>query len=125
MLGGGGDALPGSGPLLLVMDNGFAAGPDWPARLAAANSLLDTAERQGRHVSLLATAASLQPLRATAPQPAALLRPRLAALLPQPWGVDRRAAAKALGDLPPGPTAYVADGLTMPPLPRHSRHAAM
>jgi len=111
MLGGGGAGLPGRGPLLLVIDNGFAAGPDWPARLAAANNLLDEAARQGRDVSLLATGALLEPIRTTAPQPAALLRARLAALAPLPWGTDRKEAAAAVRGLPEGPTAYIADGV--------------
>ncbi|MBR0652654.1 hypothetical protein GXW78_23555, partial [Roseomonas terrae] len=38
----------GSGPLLLVIDNGWAAAPDWPARMAAAGGALDAAAREGR-----------------------------------------------------------------------------
>jgi hypothetical protein len=109
--GGGGTALPGSGPVLVAIDNGWASAADWPARLAAANTVLDQAERQGRHVSLLATAASLEALHAVAPQPVALLRPVLAALQPAPWGTDRQAAALAVTELPLGPTAYIADGV--------------
>jgi hypothetical protein len=114
VLGGGGDTLPGHGPLLLVIDNGFASGPDWPARLAAAQSILDQAAREGRDAMLLPTAASLLPLRATPPQPAALLQPRLAALAPQAWGTDRHAAAAAITAVPRGPTNYVADGVAGP-----------
>ncbi|MBJ7417916.1 MAG: BatA domain-containing protein, partial [Niveispirillum sp.] len=50
--------LPGGGPLLLVVDNGWAAARDWPARLAAMDNLIDQADRQGRTVTLLATAPS-------------------------------------------------------------------
>ena len=38
-----GGALPGAGPLLLVMDDGWASAPDWPARVAAANAALISA----------------------------------------------------------------------------------
>jgi hypothetical protein len=114
VLGGGGHTLPGRGPLLLVIDNGFAAGPDWPARIAAAQSLLDQAARENRDAALLPTASAIGPLRATVPQPAALLRPRLAALLPQAWGTDRRGAAAAITALPSGPTSYIADGVAGP-----------
>ncbi len=114
ILGTGGMALPGRGPLLLVIDNGWAAAPDWPARLARANTVLDQAERQGRPVSLLATAASLQKLRATAAQPAAELRPILAALAPAPWGSDHAAAAAAAVTLAAGPTAYIAEDAADP-----------
>jgi hypothetical protein len=111
VLGGGGGGLPGRGPVLIAIDNGWAAAPDWAARLAAANAVLDRAERQGRRVSLLATAAAIEAPRATPPQPAALLRPVLAALAPQPWAPDRQAAALAVAAVPAGPTAYVADGV--------------
>jgi hypothetical protein len=112
--GGGGHGLAGSGPVLLAIDNDWAAAPDWPARIAAANTVLDQAERQDRKIALLPTAAAIGALHATAPQPAALLRPILAALTPAPWGTDRRAAAGAAAELPAGPTAYIADGVATP-----------
>lgn len=112
---GDGGRLPGTqGPLLLVVDNGFAAAPDWPARQAAAAALLDRAEREGRSAVLLPTAATLTPVPPLAPMPAALLRPRLAALLPSPWGTDRAAAARTVASLPPGPSAVIADGIAGP-----------
>ncbi len=40
-------ALPGAGPLILVMDDGWAAAPDWPVRIADATAALDRAERAG------------------------------------------------------------------------------
>lgn len=111
MQGGGGTAIGGNGPLLLVIDNGWAAGPDWSARLAAAEAVLDQADRDRRDVALLTTAAAPDPPRATAVMPAPLLRARLAALTPLAWGTDRGAAARAVADLPEGPAAYVADGV--------------
>src|SRR5215831_7232863 len=51
-----GSSLSGSGPLLLVVDNGWASAADWPRRMQAANSVLDRAERAGRKMALLATA---------------------------------------------------------------------
>ncbi|MBV9654371.1 MAG: DUF4159 domain-containing protein [Acetobacteraceae bacterium] len=89
----------GSGPVLLVMDNGWAAAADWSRRIQAADAILDRAERAGRPVALLATAPD-----GTGGKPsigvtmsAADLRARLAALRPQPWPPDRAAAATALG----------------------------
>jgi hypothetical protein len=114
IVGGGGRKLAGSGPILLVMDNGWAAGPDWAARMQAAGAMLDQADRDNRKIALLATAATLEPLHATAPMPAALLRPSLAALVPNPWGTDRAAAAAAIGALPAGPSVYIADGVAGP-----------
>ncbi len=111
ILGGGGSKLAGSGPVLLVIDNGWSAGPDWAARLQTADAVLDQADREARQVALLATAAGTEPPHATAPMPVALLRPMLAALSPVPWGTDRGAAARAIATVPPGPTMYVADGV--------------
>ncbi|MBN8891604.1 MAG: BatA domain-containing protein, partial [Rhodospirillales bacterium] len=77
-----GASLPGSGPVLLVVDDGWAAAPDWPRRMQAAGGVLDRAERAGRPVALLATAPDETgaPPAATPAMPAAELRPRLAAL---------------------------------------------
>ena len=51
-----GSTLAGSGPVLLVMDNGWASAGDWPRRMQAAEAVLDRAERAGRQAALLATA---------------------------------------------------------------------
>ncbi len=51
-----GSLFAGSGPLLLVVDNGWASAADWPKRMEAANSMLDRGERSGRSAALLATA---------------------------------------------------------------------
>ena len=39
-----------SGPLVLVMDDGWAAAPRWRERMARAEALLERAEREGRPV---------------------------------------------------------------------------
>ena len=98
-----GSTLAGSGPVLLVVDNGWASAGDWPRRMQAANTVLDRAERAGRQVALLATApdgAGAAP-QVTAPLPVADLRARVAALHPEPWPPDRAAAATALLRLAP------------------------
>ena len=51
-----GSMLAGSGPVLLVVDNGWASAGDWLRRMQAADTVLDRAERAGRQVALLATA---------------------------------------------------------------------
>ena len=111
ILGGGATQISGSGPVLLVVDNGWSSGPDWSARLAAAHAVLDQADRKGAAVALLATAAGLNLPRATPFMPASVLRPTLSALVPVPWGTDRHATAQAIGGLPRGPSVYVADGV--------------
>ncbi len=109
-----GARLPGSGPVLLVIDDGWAAAGDWAARLRAAGSVIDRAERDGRPVALLTTAPGElgEAPAISAASPAAELRPRLAALRPKPWNVDRAVAAAALGRWKAdGAVAYIADGL--------------
>lgn len=49
-------AQQGSGPVLLVIDNGMFSAADWNERLSAAQNLLDDAERAKRPVLLLTTA---------------------------------------------------------------------
>jgi len=48
--------LPGSGPVILVVDNGWGAGRDWQARQRAMADTVDQAERAGRDLIVLATA---------------------------------------------------------------------
>ena len=107
--------LPGTGPLLLVIDDGWAAAPNWSARIAAAQGALDRAERAGRGAALLTTARSSQDQApALGPvSPVADLRPRVAALRPLPWPPDRAAAAAALKGAS-GTVLYLADGLAAP-----------
>jgi Domain of unknown function (DUF4159)/Aerotolerance regulator N-terminal len=93
--------LAGTGPIVLVVDNGWAAAADWQARQAALDSLLAEAGREGRRVILAASApaagdaapAPLAPLRATDVGAA------VAALPPEPWPDDRRALLARLSKL--------------------------
>ncbi len=109
-----GAQLPGSGAVLLVIDDGWAAARDWPRRMLAANTALDRAERTGRPVALLATAAAetATPPRATAAMPAADLRPLVEALRPKPWNPDRAAAATAAAASTASSVVAISDGLT-------------
>jgi hypothetical protein len=95
---GPGAGVGGEGPLLLVVDDGWAAAADWPARTAAATAALDRAGREGRTAALLATAPSEtgEAPRVLGPMPAGDLRTRLAALRPKPWAPDHAAALEAL-----------------------------
>ncbi len=107
--------LPGAGPMLLVIDNGWAAAPDWTARITAAQTALDRAERAGRQAALLTTARSGQNEAPTLSPvlPVSELRGRIAALHPMPWPPDRAAAATALHGAS-GSVVYIADGLAAP-----------
>ena len=90
--------LAASGPLVLVVDNGWGAAHDWPARQRVMRELIDQADREDRRVVLLDTA----PLPgAEAARPAALLRAAdaraaMEALRPLPWPNDRAGALARL-----------------------------
>jgi hypothetical protein len=94
--------LAGSGPLILIIDDGWAAARDWQARQAAALDLLAEAEREDRQVVLLTTAppVSDQPPLPLQPVRAADARAAIQALAPKPWAVDRQAALTRLKALP-------------------------
>ncbi|MFD2250705.1 hypothetical protein FHS82_001543 [Pseudochelatococcus lubricantis] len=49
-------AMPGNGPVLLLLDNGFSAANDWPARVSAARDILASASRDKRPVALVGLA---------------------------------------------------------------------
>jgi hypothetical protein len=106
-------SMAGGGPVLLVIDNGWAAAADWPRRMQMANTALDRAARAGRSVALLATATGETGAapKATAPMPVADLRAQLGALRPEAWASDRAAAVPRDWTFPGTAVVYIADGL--------------
>jgi hypothetical protein len=92
----------GDGPLVLVVDDGWAAAHDWAARQRLIGELVDQADRQNRGVVLVPTA----PLpggeapHSASIQHAADVRAAAQVLTPRPWPVDRAAAAATLDGLP-------------------------
>jgi Domain of unknown function (DUF4159)/Aerotolerance regulator N-terminal len=93
--------LASSGPIILVVDDGWAAARDWPARQAALIDLLGEADREDRQVVLVTTAptASDEPPAASTPMRAADARAAIEPLQPKPWLVNRRAALARLEGL--------------------------
>jgi len=90
--------LASTGPILIIVDDGWAAARDWTARQAALADLLAEAEREDRQVVLVATAPPVtnEPLAPLGPIRAADARAAVQALQPKPWPVDRRAALARL-----------------------------
>ena len=90
--------LAATGPILLVVDDGWAAAHDWPVRQAALAELLAEAGREDRQVVLVPTAPTAVDEAAPALRPvrAADARAAVQALLPKPWPVDRRGALARL-----------------------------
>jgi hypothetical protein len=111
--------LSGSGPLVLVIDNGWASAKNWPERMQAAEAQLDRAAREQRRVVLLTTTAAQPdaPLKASD-----LLRPerareRVRALQPHPWRSDYERVRTVVENLRIDGSAHVVwlnDGLQTP-----------
>jgi Domain of unknown function (DUF4159)/Aerotolerance regulator N-terminal len=90
--------LGSTGPIVVIVDDGWAPAHDWPTRQAALTELLAEAEREERQVVLIPTApsASGEPAANLAPVRAADARAEVQALQPKPWPVDRRTALTRL-----------------------------
>lgn len=105
-------ASSGSGPLLVVIDNGWAAASEWDARVAAAEGALQSAGDQGRPVALLATA---EPPREIGLGTAEAAIERLRVLQPEPFVGDRRQLLPAVEGFMKGhataDAVWIADGL--------------
>ncbi|MBN9022380.1 MAG: DUF4159 domain-containing protein, partial [Rhizobiales bacterium] len=80
------EQAPGSGPLLLVVDNGWASAGHWPAITETAGRIVALAEQAARPITILATADG--PRQDLAPTDAATVRQRLEALAPRPYPPD-------------------------------------
>jgi len=111
--------LPGKGPLLIVMDDGWSAAPGWSTRVAHAERLIQSAERAGRLVALIGTAPL--PLDAPSVRKGALrpdeTRTILRAFRPKPWPTDRANAVNEIDQYKLDPSTYVvwlSDGLEGP-----------
>ena len=106
------ETFAGEGPLLLVIDNGWASAAHWAERRAAIAAAIDRAGHDGRTV-LLAPTASGEPL--SEPLPAGEARERIAGLNPEPYAPDRAGLAAALDKALEKKTGYsvvwLSDGL--------------
>jgi hypothetical protein len=90
--------LDADGPVVVIVDDGWAAAANWPARRALLSAIVQRAERQERTVALVTTAPAEAGGGPPAPQ---ILRPVDAravveALKPKPWPTDRKAAVGRL-----------------------------
>ncbi|MDA0998853.1 MAG: BatA domain-containing protein, partial [Proteobacteria bacterium] len=112
--------LAGSGPVIVVIDNGWAAADGWTERHRVAQSLIDKAARANRRVVLLETApppdGGAVALQALGPGEA---KSAAAKLTPRPWPVRRDLAQEALAAWAEGfkETAdirWLSDGIASP-----------
>ena len=110
--------LPGTGPVVLIVDDGWAAARHWQERRDLLGQLLERADREHRDILLATTAPRAQdeeePLRIVS---AAEARERVNALAPRPVPTQREGAVTAIHtaletqNLPPGAVYWLTDGL--------------
>jgi hypothetical protein len=110
------EVAPGAGPLLVVVDNGWASAPNWTATIDTAHRIVKLAEDAGRPIALLATAeAANQSLQ---PTDSGEVVQRLDALQPRPWAPKRAELSTALADAtaktPFGGVVWLSDGVGGP-----------
>lgn len=115
--------LPGAGPIVMVLDDGWAAAKDWTARQTAMEGLIQTAAAAARPVLFVLTARHDPAETEAIPKLLTSLTARdaITGLQPKPWGVDRSAALqdleKAAGtiDLSDAEFVWLSDGLSEDP----------
>ncbi len=106
-------ALGGSGPVVLVVDNGWSAAAQWSARTFLIERLIAEAEGQSRPVMIVPTATATRGTNLKIEAPT-LARSTATALQPQPFAPDRMAAVEALATALRDKTAtvvWLADGI--------------
>jgi len=107
-LAGGGD----KGPLLIVLDDGWAAAPDWERRIALAQEQAEAAAKAERPVALAPLSLGAQEIALTDGE---AVQARLAALTPAPYapprGPAQAAVAAFLAAHKDAQVSWVADGL--------------
>jgi len=110
--------LSGFGPVYIIVDDGWGAADDWPARKEVLSSLVDQVERQGRVIVLVTTA----PVAGSALSKPELLSPDRArelseGLQPKPWSTEREQAidnllsSTILTSQRPGDVVWLSDGV--------------
>src|SRR5271165_1844176 len=87
-------ALTGSGPLLVLIDDGWPAAPTFEKRIEFARQRMEAAARAGRTVAVKALSKGGQDVT---PLDIAEIEGRLRSLAPVPYAPDRTAALPAIG----------------------------
>lgn len=104
-------AAIGEGPLLIAVDDTFAAADDWQARVARGERLISEAEAANRAIVLLPTADPNAALTSVDPASA---RETLRGLEPKPWPARRAALAERFEPGSFGGAVWLTDGLGSP-----------
>jgi hypothetical protein len=101
-------------PLLLMIDDGWAAAPAWDARLRTADELIARAEADSRGVALLPLSESARDLSL---QVASAARVQMRELKPKPYRIDRSDALPIIGrflrQAPDVEVVWLSDGVDL------------
>ncbi|MEM9229054.1 MAG: DUF4159 domain-containing protein [Pseudomonadota bacterium] len=81
--------LDSSGPVLVVMDGGWASAPQWAAREARVADILDNAARDGRPAAVISLTDPVPGETSVPFRAAGDWAQRLSGIAPQPWAPDR------------------------------------
>lgn len=107
------DQTAGSGPLLVVVDNGWASAPGWDTMVDAARRVIRLAEEQARPITLVAAADG--PNQELAPGDATEATRRLDAMEPRPYPANYTDLVPAIDTAaranPFGGAVWLSDGL--------------
>jgi hypothetical protein len=109
-----GFGLVGSGPLLVLLDDGWAAAPTFEKRVAFVRQRMDAAARSGRIVAIKALS---EGARDIAPLDAAEIEGRVRSLAPQPYAPSRADSLPAIEHFlarePKTDVLWIADGVDL------------
>ena len=100
------DGLTGKGPVVVIVDNGWAAAARFAQRTKLVEQLITQAEAQGRPVIVVATASPAKSVSAKIEAPTDA-RATAAAIEPQPFAPNRMATVGALERVLAGTTAGI------------------
>ena len=107
-----GGASASSGPLVILLDDGWSAAASWEARIRSADELVSQADAARRAVALVPLS---EPARDISLMPAGTARVALRQFVPKPYGIDRSAAlpliTKFLGEIGDADIVWLNDGI--------------
>ncbi len=102
-------AIPGHGPVLIAIDNDWAAARNWGQREQSLHALIDQAEREQREIIFLPTTppANGEKLEIYGPVTASIARTYATHLIPQPWSSNWHTAKALIQKFDPTNIGYM------------------
>lgn len=107
-----GGAGASTGPLVILLDDGWSAAASWEARIRSADELISQADSSRRAVALVPLS---EPARDISLMPAGTARVALRQFAPKPYGIDRSATLplikRFLGEIGDASVVWLDDGI--------------